>query len=114
VPTAYDPNILQIYADELYRQAKWIVFTTGLRYAIAAFIFTSAALFVLDPRARTNFWGTPNIVLVWAATALALLGGLDVGRRKSFRLKLEAQRILCDCQIELNTRTHTSASAAKA
>lgn len=115
MPTQYDPNILEMYADDLYYQAKWIVFTTGLRYGIVAFVLGLGALFIFDPRARVDLFAAPEMVLVWAAAALALLAGLDVGRRRAFRLKLEAQKILCDRQIELNTRTHgQSASVAGA
>lgn len=115
MPTQYDPNILEIYADELYYQAKWIVFTTGLRYGVVAFVLGLGALFILDPRARLDLFSAPGMVLVWAAAIVALIAGLDVGRRKAFRLKLEAQKILCDRQIELNTRVQGQAvSAAKA
>jgi hypothetical protein len=115
MPTQYDPTILQMYADQLYRDAKWIVFTTALRYAIIVFVLALLALMALDPRARFAPFDTPNIVPVWVVTIGAFVVGADAGRRKAFRLKLEAQKILCNRQIELNTRIqNTSASAAKA
>jgi hypothetical protein len=36
--TAYDENVLQQYADDLYRQAKWIVIMSALQYGLAVFL----------------------------------------------------------------------------
>lgn len=36
--TDYNSHILQQYADELYRRAKWIVFWTAVKYGLAAFV----------------------------------------------------------------------------
>jgi hypothetical protein len=115
MPAKYDPDILQQYADQLYSDAKWIIFTTALRYSIIAFVIAILFLMTFDARARFDPFGSPNMVPVWAVTIAGLLIGLEAGRRKGFRLKLEAQKILCDRQIELNTRTqNTSMSAATA
>ncbi|HJT54373.1 MAG TPA: hypothetical protein VJ848_11020 [Candidatus Angelobacter sp.] len=113
MPARYDPDILQHYADQLYRDAKWIIFTTALRYSIITFVIAMLILMALDARARFDPFGSPNVVPVWAVTIAGLLIGLEAGRRKGFRLKLEAQKVLCDRQIELNTRTQNiSASVA--
>lgn len=37
-------------------------------------------------------------------TLIGIAVGVDAVRRKSFHLKLEAQQILCQRQIEINTR----------
>jgi hypothetical protein len=39
--TTYEENILQKYADDLYQQAKWIVFWTAVRYGAGVFLFRS-------------------------------------------------------------------------
>ena len=115
MPAKYDPEILHQYADQLYTDAKWIIFTTALRYSIVTFVIAMLILMTFDARARLDPFGSPNMVPVWAVTIAGLLIGLEAGRRKGFRLKLEAQKVLCDRQIELNTRTqNTSASTAKA
>ncbi len=38
--TDYDSGILRQYADQLYRQAKWIVFRTAVTYGLAMFLVT--------------------------------------------------------------------------
>lgn len=43
---------------------------------------------------------------------VAVLVGIDVGRKKAFRLKLQAQQILCQRQIEVNTRAREQPLAA--
>jgi hypothetical protein len=100
----YDAGILQKYADELYRKAWAIIATTALKYGSITFVATllvsSGVSFLRhsvgspDPDARG--------ALLFAA--IAALVGFAAGRRKAFFLKLEAQRILCQRQIELNTR----------
>ena len=104
MPIPYDPDVPQQSADQLYREAKWIVFTTALRYAVVVFVIALLILMTLEPRARFHPFASPDIVVVWAVTIAGILIGLDAGRRKGFRLKLEAHKILCDRQIELNTR----------
>src|SRR5690348_5788943 len=103
-----------MYAEQLYRDAKWIVFTAALRYAVIIFVLALLALMALDPRARFAPFDSPNIVPVWVVSIGAFVVGADVGRRKAFRLKLEAQKILCDRQIELNTRSQQTSMSAKA
>lgn len=114
MPVQYDPDILQQYADQLYREAKWIIGTTALRYAVVVFLIALSLLMTVDARARFAPFNSPDIALVWIVTFVGFLIGLEAGRRKSFRLKLDAQKILCDRQIELNTRAHTTALSAGA
>ncbi len=38
--TIYDQNVLQQYADALYRQAKWIAFWTAVRYGLVVFLLS--------------------------------------------------------------------------
>lgn len=45
----------------------------------------------------------PPSVLMLSSIGAAV--GLAAGRRKAFLLKLEAQKLLCQRQVELNTRT---------
>ena len=44
----------------------------------------------------------------------AMVAGIAAGRAKAFDLKLEAQKVLCQRQVELNTRAQSQASAARA
>lgn len=88
----YDPSVIMIYANELYRQASSIV---------AGYTFIGCALglgFGLLFRSFHPF--------IPALIGAALLGfiGYSIGRAKSFSLRLEAQQALCQLQTELNTR----------
>jgi hypothetical protein len=43
--------------------------------------------------------------IVGVVTLLAIAAGVSAGRTKAFQLKLQAQQILCQRQIEANTAT---------
>jgi hypothetical protein len=100
--TKYDASILQQYADERYAQANWIIVSTALVYGFVTF----GVCFILSTGGnffRSNYHLSiqPGVLLV------ALIGaavGVAAGRRKAFKLKLEAQTLLCQRQVELNTR----------
>jgi hypothetical protein len=102
--TDYDPSVLQEYADQLYRRASWIVFWMALRYGLAAFLVIGilAAVFVsLNP---ANSSPASVSIPSFVGLAVGIFIGIDAGRRKSFNLKLQAQQLLCQRKIELNTR----------
>ncbi len=103
--TDYDPNVLQEYADQLYRQAKWIVFWMMLRYGLLSFVVIGILAAVVASLSPAN--ANPALLSIAPLFGLAvgILAGIDAGRRKSFNLKLQAQQLLCQRKIELNTRT---------
>jgi len=103
----YDDSILQQHADTLYRAANRIVTNTALAYGVVGFFVS--ALLVGGFSAADNLTSTDNVVLVQGIvvvllTAVAVCLGVISGREKAFRLKLQAQTVLCQRQIELNTR----------
>lgn len=102
---AYDENILQQYADDLYRQAKWIVVWTAVRYGLAVFLLSLVGVAVVGSQKQISA-DTGNSLLMWVLilTLIGIAVGVDAGRRKAFHLKLQAQQILCQRQIEINTR----------
>jgi hypothetical protein len=99
--TTYDENILQQYADQLYREAKWIVFSTTLIYGLISLLL-ALLLGLLLTRLSTDLstWGVAPFIV----PLLGIGFGIQEGRRKAFHLKLQAQQILCQRQIEMNTR----------
>lgn len=103
--TDYDPNVLQQYADQLYRQAKWIVFWTALRYGLIGLLVIGVAAGLIASLNPANV--SPSVISLGPLLGLAvgIFAGIDAGRRKSFNLKLQAQQLLCQPKIELNTRT---------
>jgi hypothetical protein len=103
--TTYDEHILQEYADDLYKQAKWIVVWTAVRYGLAVFVvsFVIAVVVSVEKNLSTDS-ANAGALLVFVLTLLGILAGADAGRRKAFMLKLQAQHILCQRQTEINTR----------
>lgn len=100
--TKYDASILQQYADELYAQANWVIVSTALVYGFVTF----AVCFTLS-NGGTFFRSTYHLSIQPGVLLVALIGaavGVAAGRRKAFKLKLEAQTLLCQRQVELNTR----------
>lgn len=100
----YDPAILQKFASNLYGRASSIeiTYTVGglLLGAVAPFLFApvwvpiALLLDSLDPAATAGL----------GAIAGGLVGFV-AGRSKAFKLRLEAQLVLCQVAIEENTRT---------
>jgi len=101
--TEYDSNILQEYADQLYRQAKGIVFRMAVSYG--ALTFLVLFLFFGIFGSHLGIDRGIAIVFVLPLTAMAIYTGVKAGRNKTFALKLQAQELLCQRQIELNTRS---------
>jgi hypothetical protein len=106
--TTYDKDILQQYADFLYRRAKWIIFWTAVGYGLAMFLFSMVSIFVvsaLSPPMASAMAGSTSMGLVLTLTVVGILCGIEAGRQKAFNLKLQAQQILCQRQIEINTHS---------
>jgi len=107
MPTEYDANILQVYADDLYKQAQSIIATTAVKYGLITFLISaplSGVVFAYISHETKTDLGSTVIFTIIILTALGIVAGISEGRRKAFHLKLEAQQLLCQRQIELNTR----------
>ncbi len=104
--TTYDENILRKYADDLYQQAKWIVVWTAVRYGAGVFLVALIFGIVIGSQQKQLAEEAANqgFGLVLFLTVVGIVAGVDAGRRKAFHLKLQAQEILCQRQIEINTR----------
>jgi hypothetical protein len=126
----YDAEILQQFADDLYeraeefdRAARWITFWTAARYTVGAFVPSIVLMGVASklPFAGGDIWFSTGAgpMLLTIIVGIALIFGVSKGRargealrEKSFMLRLQAQRTLCQRQIEINTRTEMKAIAA--
>ncbi len=104
--TTYDENILQEYADDLYQQAKWIIVWTAVRYGAGVFLLALIFGIMVGSQQKQLTADTANqgVGLVLFLTLVGIVAGVDAGRRKAFHLKLQVQQILCQRQIEINTR----------
>jgi hypothetical protein len=110
--TKYDAAILQQYADDLYAQARWVIFSTASIYGLVTFGVT-----FLISNVGTAFKSNFNLSLQPGILLIALIGavvGVSAGRKKAFKLKLEAQTLLCQRQVELNTRGVTKPESVSA
>lgn len=101
----YDAEVLQEYADTLYQQAQRIVISLAFSYACRGLGFAIILLIVgyfLKPDLYTD--GAGQVIFAVILTLVGVAAGVSQGKRKAFELKLEAQKLLCQKQIEQNTR----------
>lgn len=107
--TTYDPKILQACADSLYRQARWIIITTAVKYGALAFVLFWIVIGLRSQVAHEN--ENTLLLLSLLLTGIAIYLGVSAGRTKAFALKLQAQQVLCQMRIEENTQRTTAAKA---
>lgn len=103
MPTEYDSDILQDYADNLYAQARGIIVETAFQYGIGGAI-VGGLIWGVGAKELPDFSNLGLYLVIIIAAILAWAGVLQ-GRRKAFNLKVEAQKLLCQRQIEINTRS---------
>jgi len=108
MPTQYDPGVLETFADVLYSRAKWIAISSAIVYALAGGLLSFLA-FAAVPRLLP-----PDSVLltVCIIALISFFVGLEAGNKKAFNLRLQAQQVLCQRQIELNTSQKSSSVAS--
>jgi hypothetical protein len=92
----YDEGILYSYAQGLYDRARLLVFYG----AFSGFVIGFGGLAII-----LHFNGGQDFLpgaLAFGA-ALGVVGGL-IGHSRGFKYRLQAQLVLCQMQIEKNTR----------
>jgi hypothetical protein len=93
--TSYDEKVLQAYADRIYRRAAGLIFSYAFFCAVIGAVI--GAMFSAAVKATDTPW--------WAAVgAIGLCVGIAWGRSASLKLRAEAQQILCQVEVEKNTR----------
>ncbi len=107
---AYDPDVIQRFADRLYNRARMIVITLTLVLALVGGVAGFWMGLLLDansarpPRHLSlDELGTELIACLIGAILFGLIG-LLAGRERAFLLRLQAQVALCQAKIEENTR----------
>lgn len=100
--TSYDPEVLQKFADSLYRRAARIVFLYGFVGLVVGLVTGG----IIAGTAKDNV-GLSSPGFIWGVVILGTVLGVFLGREKGFSLKLEAQRTLCQMRIERNTAAYT-------
>lgn len=94
----YDPTVLQQCADLLYRKARWITLCCVLAGGVIGGT-VAVGLGKFAPRPYTS-----DFVTIALFTGLGALVGAVIGQKQRFSYRTEAQRVLCQVQIERNTR----------
>ena len=97
----YSETVLLQYADDLLEQANAIIAILTLKYGAVAAVATFCGLAAVQFAMKTDL-PIPVVTLLIALVG-ALLGAIE-GRRRSFELRLEAQKILALIEIEHHTR----------
>jgi hypothetical protein len=97
----YDPNVLGQYAERKYAQANRIVAVSAL---VAAILGGGGGFVVGLVEVNGSLASDLPMILGGVGLVLALPIGLIVGAERAFMYKFEAQRVLCEMRIEINTR----------
>ena len=95
----YDEELIRRGAEDLYRKARAIVAKHGLVGAVLGCIAGALAGLIWTDGDEKLFF-----LVASASTLVGLLGGISSGRSRAFVLRFQAQQLLCQVQIERNTR----------
>ena len=97
----YSETVLLQNAEDLLRQANSIIAICAAKYGGIAFFAALLGLSALQYVSRGNFQvGLSSLGI----GLLGVVAGIVEGRRLSFNLRLEAQKVLALIEIEHNTR----------
>ena len=111
-PPAYDPKVIEQFAEQLYRKASSFVAGSVVIGASLGAAFGAVPLTSLG-----SAWPIPS----YLGFATLMLGGLlgaligyVIGDTRSFGYRLQAQSALCQLQSERNTAVVARAISARA
>jgi hypothetical protein len=92
----YDASILERFAEDLYDQAQSAVLKAVLTWGVLGLIVGLIG-------AKTGR-ADALVFAIFGAVVGGTIGGF-IGAGRAFKLRLEAQRTMCQVAIEKNTRT---------
>jgi len=102
----YDPSVLKEFAARMYSRAAVVVLTwtfIGILIGLVGGLVLGAPIVAaLDNAKRVDKDAALIVVLVVGAIGGGL--GFAIGSEKAFWMRLEAQKVLCMLQTEVNTR----------
>jgi hypothetical protein len=106
----FDPNIIERYAEQLYRKADSVRIGSAVAGAVLGVVFGAVPVSPLGP-----YLPIPSSVGMATILVGALVGGFlgyAVGEGRAFRARLQAQMVLFQLQLERNTSGAAPAPAA--
>jgi hypothetical protein len=115
MPTRYDRSILQSHADTLYEKADNIVLSAAVASAISLGVGSAAAGFAVAYGFALDVAACAGFSLI-AGGVIGFAWGWHLGQEQAFRLRLQAQELLCQMMIEKNTADlvrHTAGQSAR-
>lgn len=101
----YDPQIIQKFADRLYRRARTVIAMSTILFFL---IGGGAGLGINLAVGRDD----PSIIGASIGAVVLGIVGYVLGREGAFRLRLQAQTALCQMKIEENTRRQFDAGGS--
>lgn len=93
MPAYFDPEVIQEFANRLYKRASSIT----VLYGTLGFLIGIVGAAPLFGTRGLSFLGVPVLMLTTSVAAL-------IGRERGYNMRLVAQQALCQLRIELNTR----------
>lgn len=94
----YDSGVLQEYVDSLYSKAQWI----AAQYALGGAMIGLIVGWTIQELAKASLGESSAPVIICVLISAVI--GFAYGRGKGFEYRLRAQTLLCQMQIECNTR----------
>jgi hypothetical protein len=112
MPTIYEPDILEEFADRLYRQAGELKSQYILGGVFGGILFGAligpgvvfAQALIESAKANPGDVFPMAVVGAFICAVPGGIAGFYSAREKIFELKFKAQQTLCQLQIEKNTR----------
>lgn len=104
--SVYDPKNHQDFVDLLQKRAKRITIVYTI---MAAIVGAGISVAIGYMKLGSASFGS---IALW--TAVLAFFGFVMGKERSFKMRLKAQELLCQKQIEENTHTKETVSAASA
>jgi MFS family permease len=99
---SFDPQVMHEFAERMYARAGVVVVVSSLIGALLG----SAMGIALAEFVEKNYHAPRAYIAIFCVVGLlGLAFGVITGQRRAFTLRLEAQKALCQLQIEANTRT---------
>ena len=108
-PPQFDPNIIERYADQLYRKADSLRIGSAVIGAVLGIVFGAVPLSPLG-----KYLPVPTTFGLATVLLGALCGGFIgyvVGEGRAFRTRLQAQMVLFQLQLERNTASAQAPAA---